>query len=47
MRLPCFQFGTRVSLLPAFGAFTGGHTVEQDNDRRIFVIGDHQVWQVR
>ncbi|MBC3244207.1 ligase-associated DNA damage response endonuclease PdeM [Pseudomonas lurida] len=47
LRLPCFQIGTRVSLLPAFGAFTGGFAVEQENDRRIFVIGDHEVWPVR
>ena len=46
LRLPCFQIGTRVSLLPAFGAFTGGYAVQQDNDRRIFVIGDHEVWPV-
>lgn len=47
LRLPCFQLGSRVSLLPAFGAFTGGYAVEQDNDHRIFVIGDHEVWPVR
>lgn len=46
LRLPCFQIGTQVSLLPAFGAFTGGFAVEQANDRRIYVIGDQQVWPV-
>lgn len=46
LRLPCFQIGTQTSLLPAFGAFTGGYAVERDNDRRIFVIGDHHVWPV-
>ncbi|MCF5169811.1 ligase-associated DNA damage response endonuclease PdeM [Pseudomonas canadensis] len=46
LRLPCFVVGARVSLLPAFGAFTGGHRVEQDNDRRIYVIGDHDVLPV-
>ena len=46
LRLPCFVIGARVSLLPAFGAFTGGHGVEQDNDRRIYVIGGHEVWPV-
>ncbi|WP_411380854.1 ligase-associated DNA damage response endonuclease PdeM [Pseudomonas sp. MPB26] len=46
LRLPCFQIGPRVSLLPAFGAFTGGFAVEQDKDRRIFVIGDREVWPV-
>jgi len=44
LRLPCFQIGGRISLLPAFGAFTGGQAVQQDNDRRIYVIGDHEVW---
>ena len=47
LRLPCFQIGQQVSLLPAFGAFTGGYAVEQDNDRRIFVIGDHTVWPIQ
>lgn len=46
LRLACFQIGTRVSLLPAFGAFTGGYSVQQDSDRRIFVIGDQEVWPV-
>lgn len=47
LRLPCFQVGKRISLLPAFGAFTGGYAVEQDNERRIFVIGDQAVWPVQ
>ena len=47
LRLPCFLIGTQVSLLPAFGAFTGGYAVEQDVDRRLFVIGDHEVWPVQ
>ena len=46
LRLPCFQIGTRVSLLPAFGAFTGGYSVEKSDDRRVFVIGDEEVWPV-
>ncbi|MGB3125821.1 MAG: ligase-associated DNA damage response endonuclease PdeM [Pseudomonas sp.] len=47
LRLPCFQIGAHVSLLPAFGAFTGGYAVEQGDDRQIFVIGDEDVWPVR
>lgn len=47
LRLPCFQLGLRISLLPAFGAFTGGYAVEQKNDQRLFVIGDQDVWPVR
>ncbi|BDB18133.1 DEAD/DEAH box helicase [Pseudomonas sp. CYM-20-01] len=46
LRLPCFQIGTRVSLLPAFGAFTGGFAVEQADDHRLFVVGDQEVWPV-
>ncbi|QHF43586.1 DEAD/DEAH box helicase [Pseudomonas sp. S35] len=47
LRLPCFQLGKRVSLLPAFGSFTGGYGVEQDDDHQIYVIGDHQVWPIQ
>jgi DNA ligase-associated metallophosphoesterase len=44
LRLPCFKIGAQVSLLPAFGAFTGGYQVMRDNNSRIFVIGDNEVW---
>lgn len=47
LRLPCFRIGTQVSLLPAFGAFTGGYSVERDDESRIFVIGDGEVWPVQ
>lgn len=34
LRLPCFWFGERVGVLPAFGAFTGMHPIDaQPNDR--------------
>lgn len=46
LRLACFRLGTDVSLLPAFGAFTGGYPVEQDENCRIFVIGDNEIWPV-
>ncbi|MCI0993149.1 ligase-associated DNA damage response endonuclease PdeM [Pseudomonas corrugata] len=46
LRLACFRLGSDISLLPAFGAFTGGYRVEQDNDCRIFVIGDNEIWPV-
>lgn len=47
LRLPCFLIGNQVSLLPAFGAFTGGYSVTQEEGSRIFVIGDQEVWPVR
>lgn len=47
LRLPCFQIGKRVSLLPAFGAFTGGYPVVASEDQQVFVIGAKEVWPVR
>ena len=47
LRLPCFvveadQAGQAV--LPAFGEFTGGWRVEPAPGRRLYAIGDAQVW---
>lgn len=44
LRLPCFQIGQRMSLLPAFGAFTGGYAVGWRDDIRLYVVADGQVW---
>lgn len=41
LRLPCFHFHDGVGVLPAFGAFTGLHSVERrDSDRVVAVAGD-------
>lgn len=40
LRLPCFHFRGRLGLLPAFGAFTGMHTVRREPADRVFVVGD-------
>ncbi|MFK3797832.1 MULTISPECIES: ligase-associated DNA damage response endonuclease PdeM [unclassified Pseudomonas] len=45
LRLPCFHIQPDISLLPAFGAFTGGMNVEKDDLSRIYVVGDGAVWQ--
>ncbi|MGZ0715756.1 ligase-associated DNA damage response endonuclease PdeM [Pseudomonas palleroniana] len=47
LRLACFQIGKRISLLPAFGAFTGGYPVSSSDDEQVFVIADQGVWPVR
>jgi DNA ligase-associated metallophosphoesterase len=47
LRLACFRLGSDISLLPAFGAFTGGYQVERDENCSIFVIGDNEIWPVR
>ena len=41
--LPCFAFGERGGLLPAFGEFTGGAVIDQRNFARTFVIADDNV----
>lgn len=40
---PCFAFGERGGLLPAFGEFTGGAVIDQRNFARTFVIADDNV----
>lgn len=38
--LPCFAFGARGGLLPAFGEFTGGGVIDADDYGRTYVIAD-------
>ncbi|MBK5000062.1 ligase-associated DNA damage response endonuclease PdeM [Pseudomonas sp. S31] len=47
LRLPCFVIDARVSLLPAFGEFTGGWTVEPLPGNRVFLAGADQVWPLQ
>ncbi|QSN61809.1 ligase-associated DNA damage response endonuclease PdeM [Caballeronia sp. M1242] len=50
VRLPCFRFGRRAGVLPAFGAFTGGFEVN-DAVRRaneaVYVVAGERVFGVR
>ena len=43
LRLPCFWFGQDVGVLPAFGAFTGLHTIRAVAEDRVFVAADRRV----
>jgi DNA ligase-associated metallophosphoesterase len=45
--LPCFCFGTRNALLPAFGSFTGKHVIQPTRDDKIFVIAGDEVLEMR
>ncbi|MDR5778615.1 ligase-associated DNA damage response endonuclease PdeM [Caballeronia sp. LZ065] len=46
-RLPCFRFGARAGVLPAFGAFTGGFEVNDDVRREaVYVIAGERVLPV-
>jgi uncharacterized protein len=48
LRSPCFYFGQRCAILPAFGGFTGMHPIRptQRGDR-IFAVGPESVIEVR
>ncbi len=38
LRLPCFWFGDRVGVLPAFGAFTGMHPIAAQPQDRVYAL---------
>jgi DNA ligase-associated metallophosphoesterase len=46
LRLPCFWFGPRVGVLPAFGAFTGTHAIAPAPGDRVFAVADDRVFSV-
>ncbi|MEO7083902.1 MAG: ligase-associated DNA damage response endonuclease PdeM [Gemmatimonadaceae bacterium] len=43
LRLPCFWFGERVAVLPAFGEFTGLADIDVKPGDRVFVVADDAV----
>ena len=46
LRLPCFWFGARYGVLPAFGAFTGSAEVRPKRGDQVFVIAEEEVLKV-
>lgn len=46
LRLPCFWFGARYGVLPAFGAFTGNAEVLPRRGDQVFVIAEEEVLRV-
>ena len=46
LRLPCFWFGARYGVLPAFGAFTGNAEVLPRRGDQVFVIAEQDVLRV-
>jgi len=46
LRLPCFHHEPALTLLPAFGDFTGGFMVEKTDSSKIFVTDGSGVWPV-
>lgn len=46
LRLPCFVSEPGQTILPAFGAFTGGHLLAAAPGRRFYGVGGERVWEV-
>lgn len=46
LRLPCFWFGKKQAILPAFGAFTGMAAIKPHQGDQVFVIAEDEVLQV-
>jgi DNA ligase-associated metallophosphoesterase len=46
VRLPCFWFGARYGVLPAFGAFTGSAEIRPKRGDQVFVIAEQEVVKV-
>jgi uncharacterized protein len=45
LRLPCFWFGARTGVLPAFGEFTGLADIDVVEGDRVWVVGDGAVFE--
>lgn len=43
LRLPCFWFGNRVGVLPAFGSFTGMHPIAPQPQDRVYAVSEGTV----
>jgi DNA ligase-associated metallophosphoesterase len=43
VRLPCFWLGEQVGVLPAFGDFTGSHTISPQPGDRIYAVAEGRV----
>lgn len=46
LRLPCFVSDAAMTVLPAFGDFTGGYQVGVGADSRVFVTDGTDIWPV-
>ena len=46
VRLPCFWFGARCGVLPAFGAFTGSAVIRPRRGDQVYVIAEQDVLKV-
>lgn len=47
LKLPCFWFGSRGAVLPAFGSFTGTASIAPRRGDRVFVVADGAVLPIK
>lgn len=46
IRAPCFWFGPRHAVLPAFGSFTGTRNIKPSTGERVFAVGHEEIIEV-
>lgn len=46
LRMPCFHFGAEVGVLPAFGSFTGTHSIAPRAGDRVFAVACERVLEL-
>ena len=46
VRLPCFWLRTGLTVLPAFGSFTGGARIDREDGDRVVAIAEHRLYEV-
>jgi DNA ligase-associated metallophosphoesterase len=46
LRLPCFWMRDGLTVLPAFGSFTGGARIDRESGDRVIAIGDDRLYEI-
>ena len=46
VRLPCYWLRSGLTVLPAFGAFTGGARIEREPGDRVIALADDQLFEI-
>lgn len=43
LKMPCFWFGDNFGVFPAFGQFTGYHTIRPENHHRVYAVAGSKI----
>ncbi|MGZ8254411.1 MAG: ligase-associated DNA damage response endonuclease PdeM [Burkholderiaceae bacterium] len=46
VRLPCFWLRDGLTVLPAFGSFTGGARIDREDGDRVVAVGDDRLYEI-